>query len=121
MRNHHPENERVKRRYFDHLRHARCLSEASIDPVAQAISRFEAYTGHRDFKRFHIEQAKGFKRALAEQLNLRTREPLSKATLHSTVTALKAFSNGYRVSRATARASTTRMRNTSTSRKRRRA
>src|SRR5215213_3605628 len=91
MRNHHPENERIKRRYFDHLRHARCLSDASIDPVAQAISRFEAYTGNRDFKRFHVEQAKGFKRALAEQLNLRTREPLSKATLHSIVTALKAF------------------------------
>jgi integrase len=91
VRNHHPENERIKRRYFDHLRHARCLSDASIDPVAQAINRFEAYTGHRDFKRFHVEQAKGFKRALAEQLNLRTREPLSKATLHSIVTALKAF------------------------------
>ena len=37
MRNH-PENERIKRRYFDHLRHARCLSDASIDPVAQAIN-----------------------------------------------------------------------------------
>jgi len=91
VRNHHPDNERIKRRYFDHLRHARCLSDASIDPVAQAINRFEAYTGNRDFKRFHVEQAKGFKRALAEQLNLRTREPLSKATLHSIVTALKAF------------------------------
>jgi site-specific recombinase XerD len=89
VRNHPPENERIKRRYFDHLRHARCLSDASIDPVAQAINRFEAYTGNRDFKRFHVEQAKGFKRALAEQLNLRTCEPLSKATLHSIVTALK--------------------------------
>jgi integrase/recombinase XerD len=91
MSKHNAANERIKRRYFDHLRHARGLSDASIDPVAQALSLFESYTKARDFKRFHIEQAKGFKRALANRVSERTQQPLSKATVHSTLMALKAF------------------------------
>src|SRR5271165_5041884 len=45
----------------------------------------------RDFKAFHIEQAKGFKASLAEQMSLRTKDRLSKATLYATLTALKRF------------------------------
>ena len=41
-------------------------SEASIDSVAKAIARFEAYTRYKDFKAFHVEQAKAFKRDLAD-------------------------------------------------------
>src|SRR5262245_41812928 len=67
------------------------MSEVSIDGVAKAISRFEAYTRHRDFKQFHIDQAKGFKQHLAAQRSERTDEPLSRATVHTTLTALKAF------------------------------
>jgi integrase/recombinase XerD len=91
MSKHNAANERVKRTYFEHLRHARGLSDASIDPVAQALSRFEVYTKARDFKRFHIEQAKGFKRDLAHKVNERTQAPLSKATMHAILMALKAF------------------------------
>ena len=39
----------------------------------------------------HIEQAKGFKRALADQRGHRSGDPLSKATLYATLTALKRF------------------------------
>ena len=84
MAKHNAANERIKRRYFDHLRHARGLSDASIDPVAQALSQFETYTKGREFKRFHIEQAKGFKRELANRVSARTHQRLSKATVHST-------------------------------------
>ena len=59
--------------------------------MAKAISRFEAYTRYKDFKAFHIEQAKAFKRDLADQRAHRTGEPLSKATLYATLTALKRF------------------------------
>ena len=45
MRKHHPENERTKRRYFEFLKHAKQLSESSIDQVAAAIADFEAATG----------------------------------------------------------------------------
>ena len=57
MPKYNPENERVKRAYFAHLRAARGLSETSIDAVAKAIHRFELSTGFRSFKKFHIEQA----------------------------------------------------------------
>src|SRR5262249_28049959 len=43
------------------------------------------------FKAFHIEQAKAFKRDLADQRGHRSGEPLSKATLYATLSALKRF------------------------------
>ena len=84
-------NERMKRRYFAYLAEAQGYSEQTIDAVAKAIARFEEYTKWRDFKKFHIEQAKGFKHSLAGQRGCRSGEPLSKATLYATVTALKRF------------------------------
>ena len=84
-------NERIKREYFIWLKEAKGRNEASIDGVAKAIDRFETYTKFRDFKQFHIEQARGFKANLTEQRNARTSEPLSAATLYSTLRALKSF------------------------------
>jgi integrase len=72
-----------------------------VDAAAKALNRFEVHTRFRDFKAFHYEQAVAFKRHLAEQSNMRTGARLSKATLHSTLAALKAFffwlagQNGY--------------------------
>jgi integrase/recombinase XerD len=91
MKTHNPQNERIKRAYFTYLVEARGYSEATLDGVAKAINRFETYTRFRDFKTFHIEQAKGFKASLAEQISARTKDPLSKATLHATLGALKQF------------------------------
>ncbi len=84
-------NERIKRQYFAYLAEAMGHSEQTIDTVAKAISRFEQYTKWRDFKKFHIDQAKGFKHSLADQRGHRSAELLSKATLYSTLTALKRF------------------------------
>jgi integrase len=84
-------NERVKRRYFTYLAEALGHSEQTIDAVAKAIARFEAYTKWRDFKKFHVEQAKGFKQSLSDQRGSRSGEPLSKATLYATLSALKRF------------------------------
>jgi integrase len=91
MTRHHAGNERIKRAYFTYLREARGMSEASLDQVAKALSRFEGYTGSRDFKTFHIEQAKAFKQHLAGQRSERSGTALSKATVYSTLAALKAF------------------------------
>jgi integrase len=91
MRNHNGKNERIKRRYFTYLAEAQGHSEQTIDAVAKAIARFEAFTRYKDFKSFHIEQAKAFKRDLAEQRGERSGEPLSKATLYATLTSLKRF------------------------------
>jgi integrase len=91
MRKHNAENERIKRAYFIYLKEARRLSEHSIDAAAASISRFEEYTKYRDFKRFHTQQAVGFKRRLAGQINQRTGEYLSKSTVFTTLNALRAF------------------------------
>jgi hypothetical protein len=89
MKTHNPDNERIKRAYFTYLIEAQGFSDPTIDSVAKAINRFETYTRFRDFKAFHIEQAKGFKASLAEQMSLRTKDRLSKATLYATLSALK--------------------------------
>jgi integrase len=88
---HNSQNERMKRAYFTYLTEAKGVSEATLDAVAKALNRFETYTKFRDFRAFHIEQAKGFKASLAEQTSVRTKERLSKATLYATLSALKRF------------------------------
>lgn len=91
MRKHCPANERIKRDYFVFLKEAQRRNEASVDAVAAAIARFEAYTRHKDFKTFHYEQAVAFKRVLASERSAATGKPLSKATLHGTLSHLKRF------------------------------
>jgi integrase/recombinase XerD len=86
----HPENTRIKREYFTFLKEAKRNGEQSVDAAAQALDRFEAYT-RKPFKAFHVQQAIGFKAHLAKQTNPRTGRPLSKATIHTTLVALKAF------------------------------
>lgn len=91
MTKHNAENERIKRKYFQFLKEAKRLNVSTVDTSAMAISRFESYTQYRNFKSFHIEQAIGFKNYLNAQKNQKTGKNLSKATLHSTLTQLKAF------------------------------
>jgi integrase/recombinase XerD len=88
---HNPENERIKRAYFIYLKEARRLGEHSIDTAAAALARFEEYTKYRDFKKFHIQQAIGFKTQLSELVSPRTGQLLSRATVFSTLSALRAF------------------------------
>jgi integrase/recombinase XerD len=94
---------RIKRQYLAYLKEAKRYCEASLDGAAAALHRFEVYNRFRDFKAFHIEQAVGFKRHLVSLNNTRTGRPLSKATLYSTLTALKFFSSGSRGGQAFAR------------------
>lgn len=91
MKTHNPANERIKREYFTFLKEAKRYSDTSLNGVAAALNRFEVYTKFRDFKAFHVQQAVNFKKHLADQRNARTKEALSKATLYSTLTALKNF------------------------------
>ncbi len=84
-------NERVKRNYFHHLKEAQGRDDATIDGIAKSLARFEDATRARDFKKFHREQAVTFKKKLAEAVNGRTGERLSKATVLSTLRNLRAF------------------------------
>jgi len=91
MSKHNSKNERVKRKYFSYLSDAKRQSVLTVDASAKALARFEEYTNYRDFNAFHFEQAVGFKRHLAQQRAERSKNELSKATLHSTCTQLKRF------------------------------
>src|SRR5690242_4686116 len=91
MTTHNANNERVKHAYFAFLKEAKRQSDASVDACAKALARFEMYAKFRDFKAFHISQAIGFKRHLAQQRAERSGSELSKATLHSTLMHLKRF------------------------------
>jgi integrase len=91
MRQHSPENERIKRRYFAFLKEAKRHSEPTVDAAAKTLHRFEEYTRYRDFRAFHFEQAVAFKRHLADQKGEQSGKMLSKATLYATLTQLKRF------------------------------
>lgn len=91
MKKYHPKNERIKRRYFDYLKEAKRMDASSVDQVAASIAAFEQWSNFRDFAKFHIEQAKGFKAALNLQRNAKTGKPLAKATIHARLMNVKAF------------------------------
>lgn len=86
-----PANERIKRDYFRYLAEAKGRDEATVDGVAKSLARFEEATRHKDFRRFHREQAVAFKARLAAAPNARTGERLSKATVLATMRDLRAF------------------------------
>lgn len=91
MKKNTPKNVRAIRDYCVFLKEAKRLSDTSIDGVTKAINRFEEYTRYKDFKAFHYQQAVGFKKFLLNQRNVSTGEPLSKATMHTTLRHLRAF------------------------------
>jgi integrase len=91
MRKHHPQNERIKREYFDFLEQAKRMSPSSVDQVAAAIALFEQSTNFKDFRKFHIAQAVAFKDRLQQYINPETQKPLAKATILSRLMVLKAF------------------------------
>jgi integrase len=84
-------NERIKRDYFRWLGEAKGRDEATIDAVARALARFEDSTRRTDFKKFHWEQAVAFRKRLADAVNARTGEKLSKTTMLAMLRDLKGF------------------------------
>src|SRR5260221_11790333 len=67
------------------------MSPSSVDQVAAAIAQCEQSTNFKDFRKFHIAQAVAFKGRLHNYVSSETGRPLAKATIHSRLMALKAF------------------------------
>ncbi len=91
MPKHNAPNERIKRQYFQYLKEAQGYDPKSIDVVAQALTRFEETTRHRDFRAFHRQQAVAFKQRLSSELGRRSGKPLSCSTVNSILRHLRAF------------------------------
>ena len=85
------ENERIKRKFFAFLEGPLGRDSKTIQKHADAIAWFERTTGHKSFKKFHIDQAVKFRKHLQEATNLRTGKPLSAGTLDGQVRMLKSF------------------------------
>ena len=86
-----PANERLKHRYFQWLRDAKQMSEKSVEQVAMALDRFEEFSNRRDFRQLRVEQAGPFKKHLGKSDGKRSGVPLSKATVNSTLYAMRDF------------------------------
>jgi integrase len=86
----HPENEAIKRRYAFRLEAAFGKQPSTVDSVLKAIERFEMSTGHKPFRKFHLEQVRSFRAKLAEQTNANG-QPLSAASITSTLRRLRDF------------------------------
>jgi len=91
MRKRNEENERIKRRYAQYLRNAQRNDHTTIDKALDAILKFEINTKFKSFKLFHIEQAATFVESMETEISKKTGKPLSKATIKSTLAAVKKF------------------------------
>lgn len=91
MTKYNAKNERIKKAYLHLLKEADQKADTTIDGVRKALHRFEEYTGYADFARFDNGQAVGFKKYLAACKAERSGQPLSRATVHSTVNVLQEF------------------------------
>ena len=85
-----PENEAIKRRYVFFLEATDGLQGATVDAALRAIERFELSTRRKPFSKFHIEQARAFRAALANATGS-DGKPLSAATVTSTLKRLRHF------------------------------
>ena len=83
-------NERIKRQFLDYRKHARQLSEKTLDREIAALERFDVWNGREDFGRFHIEWAMGF-RAHLEQAKGATGMPLGKSTTRAIMATMREF------------------------------
>ena len=79
-----PKNERIKKQYTEYLKHADGKADLTIRQIEKAILRYETFTKFGDFTKFDQRLAKAFKANLADA-------DLAKATILSTITALKRF------------------------------
>lgn len=85
------ENERIKRSYLTFMKEAKRADETTVVKAAEAILRFEASTGYKSFKNFHIDQVRSFKSKLNSEKSKATGKPLAKATISGILRACKAF------------------------------
>ncbi|NIZ14070.1 tyrosine-type recombinase/integrase [Phaeobacter sp. HF9A] len=83
-------NERIKRHYIAYRKHARQLSDKTLDRELSALERFDVWNGRKDFVRFHIEWAMGF-RAHLEQAKGASGKPLGKSTTRAIMATMREF------------------------------
>lgn len=82
MPKHTSDNLRIKRKHLVWLKDAKGLSQSSIDKAAASIAIYDRWLKGKDYRAFHSERARAFKRHLQGLRNERTGAPLSAATIN---------------------------------------
>lgn len=90
MVTYHPENERLKTKYFAYEKEANGKSPKTIENMRKAIIRYEEFTKHESFKNFNNKKAMEFKAHLLKMNNKHGR-PLSASTIAHTLNPLQDF------------------------------
>jgi len=86
-----PNNERVKREYYEFQKEANRKSDSTINNIRKAIDRYELFIDFADFRGFRKQKAVAFKKNLNRTKARDSQKPLSKATISSTLRHLKDF------------------------------
>jgi hypothetical protein len=76
--------------FLEYRKHARQLSDKTLDREIAALERFDVWNGRKDFARFHIEWAIGF-RAHMERAKGANGKPLAKSTMRAIMATLREF------------------------------
>lgn len=93
MTKHTSDNLRIKRKYLVWRKDSKGLSDASVDKSAAAVSVYEAFLNGKDFRSFHSERARSFKRHLYSRQNQRNGSKLSASSVNGTLREVSAFLN----------------------------
>lgn len=83
-------NERTKRDYMHYRKHAKQRSQKTLDREIAALERFDVWNARKDFGKFHINWAMGFRTHL-EQAKTAQGKPLSKSTQRAIMSTLRDF------------------------------
>ncbi len=83
-------NERTKRDFLTYRKHSKQVSEKTLDREIAALERFDIWNARKDFVKFHIDWAVGF-RAYLEKAKAQTGKPLAKSTTRAIMATLREF------------------------------
>ena len=84
-------NEKVKRKFFAHLKGAEGFSEKTVEAIEKAIWKYEEFSGDEDFAAFSDQKAKQFKKWMETAKNKRTKQAVSLTTQYHILRHLKEF------------------------------
>lgn len=83
-------NERIKRDYMHYRKHARQCSQKTMDREIAYLERFDIWNGRKDFAKFHLDWAMGFRSHLDHAKTDRGK-PLAKSTSRAIMATLRDF------------------------------
>ncbi len=83
-------NERIKRDFLTYRKHSKQVSEKTLDREIAHIERFDMWNNRKDFAKFHIDWAVGFREHL-DHAKSATGKPLAKSTTRAIMATMREF------------------------------